>query len=33
MMNDEIFADIIRELRELEGEISAGLTRLEEMLG
>jgi hypothetical protein len=26
-------ADIIRELRDIEGEISAGLTRLEEMLG
>jgi type I restriction enzyme M protein len=25
--------DIIRELREIEGEISEGLTRLEEMLG
>jgi type I restriction enzyme M protein len=25
--------DIIRELREIEEEISAGLTRLEEMLG
>ena len=26
-------AEIIRELREIEGEISKGLTRLEEMLG
>jgi hypothetical protein len=28
----EVPADIIRELREIEGEISKGLTRLEEML-
>jgi hypothetical protein len=33
MMGDEMFAAIIRELREIEGEISAGLARLEEMLG
>lgn len=33
MMNDEIFADSIGELREIAEEITEGLTRLEEMLG
>jgi hypothetical protein len=33
MMEDEMFAAIIRELRQIEGEISERLTRLEEMLG
>jgi hypothetical protein len=33
MMNDEISTDIIRELREIEGQRARGLMRLEEMLG
>lgn len=33
MMDHEMFAAIIRELREVEWEMSEGLVRLEEMLG
>jgi hypothetical protein len=32
MMDDEMFAAIIRELREIQRKMSAGLVRLEEML-
>jgi hypothetical protein len=33
MMDDEMFAAIIRELREIEREMSEGLVRLVEMRG